>query len=172
MIRSLNFALALFVIPSLTLAQSRPVVEIGTSVGGNLLSDEGEVALIGVPGAGLSGMPVVYASIFSGDVFVEPQVGLAVSIYDGGTDAVIGLGGQVGYMVNGPESSSPFGAVSIASLIVDGPDEYGAGVKVGYRLVIAGSLGLRVEGGYRRWFGDNGFNEALVGIGFGAVVNR
>ncbi len=176
MFRTAYLALAALGMPALAAAQGRPVVEIGTKLGVTIESVSGaSLTHFGAPGQGILGQPTIYASFFAGRaLLVEPEVALNIISSGGQTATSVGLGGQLGYLFRGPAVNSPFIAASAAFQSLSGggssDSEEGLGGKVGYRLLIGGSVGLRVEGGYRRWFKSH-LNEFTIGVGIGGIVH-
>jgi hypothetical protein len=130
----------------------------------------------GVPGQGILGQATMYATFFAGQaVLVEPQLALNVISSEGETATTVGLAGQIGYLFKGAEINSAFiaGGVGFQSVSFGGFSEsdFAVGGKVGYRVLVGTSVGVRVEGGYRRWF-DSELNEFSFGIGIGGIVRR
>lgn len=175
MTRTIQLLFVVLLTPALGAAQGRPVVEIGTNVGVTVASSGGTTLThFGVPGQGLLGQPTVYASVFAGaSVLVEPQMALNIVSSEGETSTSVGLGGQVGYLFQGASLNSPFiaGALGFQSVSGGGFSEsdFGIGGKVGYRVLIGSSVGLRFEGGYRRWF-DSDLNEFTFGVAVGGII--
>jgi hypothetical protein len=71
--------------------------------------------------------------------------------------------------------TSPFAAASFAFQSVNygggtSSTDEGLGAKVGYRVLIGSSVGVRLEAGYRRWF-DSHINEIMFGVQFGGVIH-
>lgn len=177
MLRMCRALSVVLLIPALAVAQGKPVVEIGTNLGVAIQSGNGaSLTHFGIPGQGILGQPTLYASFFAGErLVVEPQVALNILSSDGETATSVGLGGQLGYLFNGPDLNSPFIAAGAAFQSVSGggfsDSEFGLGGKVGYRLLAGNSVGVRIEAGYRRWL-DAELNEFSIGIGIGGIVRR
>jgi len=177
MFRFTRWFLVPMVVPTIATAQGNPVVEIGTSLGVAITSAHGSsVTHFGIPGQGLLGQPTVYATLFAGrTATIEPQVALSIISSEGETVTTVGLGGQIGYLFQGSTSNSPFiaGVLGFQSVSGGGTSgsDFGLGAKVGYRVLISTSVGVRFEGGYRRWF-DGELNEFTFGIGIGGIINR
>ncbi len=177
MSRSTQLLLVGLLVPSLAAAQGKAVAEIGTNLGVGIQSSGGATLThFGVPGQGILGQPTIYASFFAGDaVLVEPQVALNILSSEGETLTTVGLAGQAGYLFNGAEMNSPFVAGVVAFQAFSGggasENDFALGGKVGYRVVVGTSVGVRVEGGYRRWF-DTKLNEVTIGVGIGGIVRR
>ncbi len=179
MICTMRFLLAALLIPALAAAQEKPVVEIGTNAGFTILTqDESTVTYIGIPGQGFLRQPSMYASFFTGGpMLIDMQLGLSIASYENGSSTTIGFGGQVGYLFNGPTMNSPFLAAELgvwSAAVSNGyshsDSDVGIGGKIGYRFLIGRSVGLRLEGGYRRWM-DSDLNEFKIGMGLGGIVH-
>jgi len=180
MARTTHVVIGALLIPTLALAQRKPALELGTSLGLTITSSAdllgGNVTRFGVPGEGILGQPTIYASVFAGKgVIVEPQLALNIISSGGETDTAVGLAAQIGYLFDGPERNSPFLAGSLAYQSISrgsgGGDEVGLGAKVGYRVLAGSSVGVRFEAGYRRWF-DSHLNEFTFGIGLGGIFHH
>ncbi len=104
---------------------------------------------------------------------IEPQVALNVLSGSGMTTTTIGLGTQIGYLFQGPAVNSFFlaGTFAFQSTSSGGnsAEDFAVGGKLGYRIPIGNSFGIRFEGGYRRWF-DNELNEFSFGMSLGGVI--
>jgi hypothetical protein len=169
--------LAAMVLPSLAIGQSQPLAEIGTNLGVTISKAGGEsITHFGVPGQGMLGQPMLYATFFPGrSVMLEPQ--LALNIYSGGgsTLTTAAFGAQVGYFFKGSTENSPFVAGSLGLQSVSGSgashSDFALGAKFGYRALIGSSFGIRFEAGYRRW-SDNKVDEISFGIGLGGIIHR
>ncbi len=176
-LRGLVTGLATLLFPVMAVAQEKPFVEIGTSLGASILSANGSsITAFGIPGQGILGQSTIYGTFFTGTgLMLEPQVALNIISSEGETATTLGLGGQVGYLFKGATANSPFIAGSLAYQTISGggfsENDVGIGGKVGYRVVVGRSLGLRFEGGYRRWL-DNDINEFSIGVGIGAIVSK
>lgn len=171
-----RFLSAALAVPTLAFAQAKPVVEIGTDLGLTMLTSDGETyTLLNIPGQGILGAPTIRATFFAGrSLTVEPQLALTWLSGDGGTQTRVGLGGQIGYLFNGSTAKSLYLAGSLAWLsssdeITD--TDFGFGGKLGVRVPCGSSVGVRFEGGYRRWF-DHEINEITLGVGVGAIVHK
>jgi hypothetical protein len=152
--------------------------EIGTALGVSIFSAGGEtVTRIGIPGMGVGVTSVLlgagstlYGAFFSGPLLIQPELGFSVLSGGGETLTLIGFAGNVGYAFSGAGRSSAYVAVSpafqFASVSGSSDSEFGAGARVGYRLLATSALVLRFEGGYRRWF-DSDVNEFSFGMGIG-----
>ena len=170
-----RFLYAALAVPTLLVAQGKPVVEIGTDLGVTMLSSGGEsYTLFSIPGQGILGQPTIRATFFAGrSLTIEPQLALTWLSGDGGTQTRVGLGGQIGYLFKGSTAKSLYVAGSVALLSVsEGSSEtdFGLGGKVGVRVPWGSSVGVRFEGGYRRWL-DNEINEITLGVGVGGIVH-
>ncbi len=169
--------LAALLIPTVAAAQEKPLVEIGTNLGLTIQSSGGTtLTQFGIPGQGILGQPIIYATFFAGEaVMVEPQIALNLLSSGGTTLTTVGLGGQAGYLFKGSAVNSPFLAGVLGFQSVSGggfsDSDFGRGGKGGYRVLVGTSVGVRVEGGYRRWF-DSELNVFSFGIGIGGIVRR
>lgn len=164
-------------VPAVSVAQERAVAEVGTNLG-ITIQDSGGPSLthFGIPGEGILGQPTIYVSFFPGDALLaEPQVTMNILFSDGNTATTVGLAGFLGYLFSGPEVSSGYLGGMLAFQSVSGGrssvSEIGMGGKVGYRIVAAPGLAVRIEGGFRRW-PDADLNEISVGVAVGGVVRR
>jgi hypothetical protein len=182
MVHTMRLLLAALLLPALVYAQEKPFVEIGTNIGATVLThDRSTITRVGIPGQDFLGQPSMYLSFFAGDpVLVEPRVALSLLHSGNSTYTTVGFGAQVGYLFNGSAMNSPFVGVDFGfqyeKASSDGDwsvsdSDFGLGGKVGYRFLIGRSVGLRVEGGYRRWV-DSELNEFNLGIGIGGIVHR
>ncbi len=180
MARTTHVVVGALLIPTLALAQRKPVLELGTSLGLTITSSAvvlgGSVTRFGAPGAGILGQPTIYAAVFAGKgVIIEPQLALNITSSGGQTATTVGLAAQFGYLFDGPERNSLLLAGSLAYQSISHPgtssDEVGLGAKVGYRVLAGSSVGLRFEAGYRRWF-DSHLNEFTFGIGLGGIFHH
>lgn len=176
MARTIRIILAALVVPAIAAAQGKPMVEVGTHLGVTIQSVSGSsLTHFGAPGQGILGQPTIYATVFAGDaLMLEPQVALNIISGGGSTVTSVGLGADIGYLLKGPTTNSPFIAASGAFQSVSGggssTSDEAVGAKVGYRILIGSSVGVRVEAGYRRWF-DSDINEITAGIGIGGVIH-
>lgn len=163
-------------VPGAAAAQGRPVAELGTSAGVVVENAGGStLTYFGIPGEGILGQPTLYASIFTASgIMLEPQAALNILSASGNTATTVGLGGGVGYLFKGARVNSAFAQGVIAFQSVSGGGvshgEVALGARLGYRLVVKTTLGVRLEAGYRRWF-DSHLNEFSFGVGLGAVLH-
>lgn len=177
MIRLTRILLAMLLLPAVAAAQEPPVAEIGTNFGLVVQSGGGNTLThFGVPGQGILGQPTVYATFFAAEAFmVEPQLALNILSGGGTTVTTMGLGGQVGYLFDGPVVNSPFAAGSLQFQSISGggnsTNDVALGGVVGYRIVVGSTVAVRLEAGYHRWF-DNHLNEFSFGVGFGGLIHR
>ena len=105
---------------------------------------------------------------------VEPQVALNVLSGGGQTATTVGLGTQLGNLFNGPDVNF-LGRRARLSVgfgrrlrHISG---FALGGTFGYRILAGTRVGVRFEGGYRRWF-DSKLNEFTFGMGIGGIVRR
>lgn len=176
MARTTLALLAALAAPARATAQGKPIVEIGTNLGLTVVSSNGEsITHFGIPGQGILGQPTIYASFYAGkSLLVEPQVALNIVHVSGETTSTLGFAGQVGYHFKGTGVNSFYLAGNLAvqhsSGGGDSTDE-GLGAKIGYRVLAGSSVGIRFEGGYRRWF-DSHLNEFTLGMSIGGILHR
>ena len=171
-----RFLSAAVLVPTLAFAQGKPVVEIGTDLGVTMLTSGGESSTVfNIPGQGILGQPTIRATFFAGrSLTLEPQLALTWVSYDGGTQTRVGLGGQIGYLFKGSTAKSLYvaGSLALLSISEDNSDtDFGLGGKLGVRVPCGSSVGVRFEGGYRRWF-NHEINEITLGVGVGGIVHR
>jgi hypothetical protein len=169
--------LAALVLPTVAAAQEAPVAEIGTNAGLVVQSGGGtSVTQFGIPGQGILGQPTLYATFFTADVFmIEPQLALNTVSGGGVSFTTLGLGGQVGYLFDGPMVNSTFaaGSLQFQSISTGGnsTSDVGLGGIFGYRILIGSTAAVRLQAGYRRWF-DSHLNEFSFGVALGALIHR
>lgn len=161
-------------------AQEKPVVEIGTSAGAVIEMEEDETLTIaGIPGQGVLSQPVIYATLFAGEhIFIEPRIGLAYTTVGSYSSTNFGFGMRLGRFFDGSSKRSAYVAADMAfySASYDSgsrshsSSDVAFGGALGYRFLIRGSVGLRIEGGGRRWL-DGELNEIALGISIGGIVH-
>lgn len=154
-------------------------IEIGSGLGVSVLTNGGTVTTVGVPGPGIGALGLIgsaplYASFhFGGGVMVQPEISFRFLTGEGSDLTTLGLVTNVGYAFGGAGRNSPFVAASGAWQFVDADgdseNEFGAGAKVGYRIVVNEGFAVSIEAGYRRWF-DSDLNEILFGLRLGGVI--
>ncbi len=185
MIHAMRIMALTLLISTAAHAQEKPLMEIGTNLGATILSEEGSsFTRGGAPAQGILGQPMIYVSLFAGErIFIEPVIALMFTSGEGYSSSDIGFGMHFGYLFSGASANSAFVAANFASqsTSVEYSREYydvdnsnsdiGFGGSIGYRLLIGGSVGLRIEGGYRRW-SDSELNEYTIGVGIGGIVHR
>lgn len=168
---------AMLLARGVAVAQGQPIVEIGTNLGVAIQNAGGSTLThFGAPGQGILGQPTIYASVYAGpSMLVEPQIALNIISSEGETATTVGLGGQVAYAFSGTSTNSGYLAGTAGFQTVSGggfsDSDFGAGAKIGYRVLIGTSVGVRFEGGYRRWF-DSELNEFSIGVGVGGIIHR
>ena len=171
---------AITLLGSTAYAQDAATVELGTMLGASIYSQGGEtVTRIAVPGNGVGILSTVgagstlYTTFFSGGVMVQPALGFSVLSGSGETITIIGLEGHLGYAFAGAGANSFYvsahPAFAYASFSGSSDSEFGAGFRIGYRLLAATSLAIRFEAGYRRWF-DTDINEITIGMALGTLL--
>lgn len=157
------------------IGQQKPSVELGGQIlGVTTLLESGErLTVIGLPGAGLTGQSMLYASFFPSEaLIVEPEFSFWSLSSDGETLSVLSLTGQLAYLFNGAARSSPYvsGHASVLRLSGDGDSDSttGAGAGLGFRGIVRQYFSFRIEGRYRRWF-DSDTNELSLLLTFGGI---
>ncbi len=177
MVRRTLLLLATLLMPHFATAQDKAVVEIGTRLGVAIQSSGGSTLThFGVPGQGILGQPTIYATFFAGSaVLIEPQVAFNLLSSEGETATTVGLGTQLGYLFNGPDVNSAFLAAELSLQTVSSRgssnSDFALGGTFGYRILAGTSVGVRFEGGYRRWF-DSDLNVFTFGMAIGGIVRR
>lgn len=161
--------------PSHVWAQTE--VEVGTKAGLTMLRRGGNtLTYVGIPGQGIQALPSIYASILTGGhLFVQPELVFTRISSSGSSVTSIGVLGNVGYLLTPSAPSSLYASaglayehVSATSQSLDGP---AIGAAIGYRFKVKKSLGIRVEGSFRRWSSDfEGLSEFGLGVRLGAIV--
>ena len=177
MFKTLRALAVLALAPSLAVAQQRPIVEIGTSLGATIQHVSGStLTVFGVPGAGILAQPTLYAMFFATpEVFVEPDVAFNLVTGGGSTYTTLGASASLGYLIPSTTNAAPFVAANVGLQAVSGGGsshtEAAVGGRVGYRFVVQSSFAVRLEAGYRRWLGSSHINEITIGIGLGAILH-
>ena len=161
-------------------AQTKPGVEIGTTLGVTILSRFGtSTTYIGIPvGLGPAAQPSIYATIFaSHSVTIEPQVGFARVSSNGATRTFVDVAAQLGYWFTPGQKESAYLAASLAYQDVSSSSsiattEAGLGGEIGYRIRVGTGFAIRFTARYRRWLSDFGdFNEFGVAMGLGGLIH-
>jgi hypothetical protein len=154
-------------------AQQPTKLEIGSRIGGVLAFSGGDSeVLIGLPAPVSYFFPfsTLYATFFSGSLMIEPQVGLLYS--SAASDVALSGSMQLGYRLSRSERGAPYVALSGGWVRVgDGGNSGVAGGGLGYRFLVKERLGIRLEGGYRRWLCSGcSLNEVTLQLGVGAAL--
>jgi len=154
------------------------VTEVGTGFGVNIFSNGGTVTSVGIPGPGigaiglLTSAPVYASFFFDGGAMVQPEIAFRYISANGGTMTTVATVGNVGFLFGRADENALFLTVNGAWQYVDvdeeSEDEFGAGGRVGYRIVVNEGFAVSFEGGYRRWF-DSETNEIVFGLRLGGV---
>lgn len=176
---ALRAALAVAVLtPAVSLAQDRPLVEVGTRLGVTIEHAGGTTLThFGAPGAGILGQPTIYATIFATpQMFIEPDLAFNLASGGGSTVTTFGLAGNLGYFFQKKGASgAPYVAANVGLQALSGGGtshtEAAIGGRVGYRVVVQKNFAVRFEGGYRRWLGSSHENEITIGVGLGAIIH-
>ncbi len=171
--RSLTVLLATLVCGSAASAQQPTKLEIGSRVGGVLAFSGGNSeVLVGLPGPTSFLFPysTLYATIFAGRMMLEPQVGLLYS--SAASDVALSSVMQIGFLLGASEHAAPYVAVNGGWVrLGDGADSGVAGGALGFRFLVKQRLGVRLEGGYRRWLCSGcDLNEVTFQVGLGAAL--
>ena len=163
-------------------AQAQTTVELGTGIGASIIFEEGSsITQIGVPGPGagafgLFGQAPLYASFLMGNgMMVLPEVAFSLVSGEGETLTTLTTSLHAGYAFQGAGGNSPYVTVNGGFQWIDydyGSDtNFGLGARAGYRIVVNQAFAIGLEGGYRRWLSDGGYNEVVMGIRLGGVVS-
>ena len=101
------------VVPAAARSNGAPLFEIGTYAGLSIMSpndaDADNVVSVGIPGGGLLGQSMVFASFFPRPkMAVEPQLNFSRVSSDGESVTVLGLEGRVAYLFAGAQTNSPY----------------------------------------------------------------
>ena len=173
--RSTIALVAMLIAPATLSAQQGTTVEIGSGVGAAILTNGGTLTNIGIPGGGVVGQAPLYATIFFGKgIMVQQEV--SFNILSGGGETITTLGGVLGfgYAFSGPATNSPYvsanAAIQYANTSFGSDSEFGAGARVGYRVLVNEGFAVGFEGGYRRWF-DSDLGEITIAIRLGGIVS-
>jgi hypothetical protein len=163
-----------------TLHGQSTTIEIGSGLGASILSSNGTITNIGVPGPGIGalgllGQAPLYASFFLGNGFlIQPEISFSLLSGEGSDLTTFSGVANLGWAFAGGSGSSPYvtanGAWQIVSFDGDSESEFGAGARIGYRFVVNQGFAVSFEGGYRRWF-DSDLNEILIGVRLGGILS-
>jgi hypothetical protein len=115
----------------------------------------------------------VYASFFfSGGAMVQPELAFRFISADGDDLTTLATVANIGYLFGSPDENALYltanGAWQYVDVEGDSEDEFGAGGRLGYRIVVNEGFAVSLEGGYRRWF-DSEANEIVFGLRLGGV---
>ncbi|HSK17859.1 MAG TPA: hypothetical protein VK912_01865 [Longimicrobiales bacterium] len=162
-------------------ASANPRPEIGFRGGLTVYSEDGSsTSVLSFPGGGIFFMSsTVHAMMFVRPTLaLEPQVGFLRVGNDGGSSGLFTGAMQIDQFFGDPSAGSVFGLLNVGFTTGFGSGSndsiYAAGGGVGYRTIVSETLGVRVEGRYRRLFGDegSGLNEFSVLVGLGTVLGH
>lgn len=160
---------------------AKPRAEIGVRGGLSVYSREGaeRVSVLGIPGGTLFSTSTLYAMMFvRPQVALEPQVGIVRVGTEGGSSGLFTGALQVNQFFDDPSAGAAFGLLNLGFTTGIGGGTsstlYAAGGGAGYRTILSETLGVRLEGRYRRLFGDEGpgSNEFSILVGLGAVLGN
>jgi hypothetical protein len=155
----------------------RPRPEIGFRGGISVLREQGEsLTVISFPESGFffTGS-TAYAMLFVGNTLaVEPQLGFIRVSSDGGSTSVLTAAAQVNGFFGDPEAGAPFAFVNAGVTRPENGEIYAIGAGAGYRAIVTQTLGLRLEGRYRRLFAEDSdtANEFSLLIGIAALLGN
>lgn len=149
-------------------------IEIGTKIGGSVNFEPGSrtVTEIGLPGSNSS----IYASFFVGRrAVVQHELAFHQTIANGRRVANLAAILDAGYSFGGAERSAAYitvngGARWYRTRYWGSNAIVGAGIRLGYRVPVSLGCALGVEGGYRRWFTESGYNEVAAAFRIGALL--
>jgi hypothetical protein len=173
---------ALLLVPAALSAQQGSTVEIGSGIGASILTNGGTITHISAPGpaqgsVGLFGAQApLYATVFFGKgVMVQPELSFNLLTGEGETLTMLAAAANFGYAFSGAARNSAYVAVSGAIQYVDtefsdSDSEFGAGARVGYRVLVNEGFAVGFEAGYRRWF-DSDLNEITIALRLGGIVS-
>ena len=173
---SLTFAI---VFNTAVAGQDRVKAEIGTALGLSVaFGNGGSIISAGVPGAGggVLGSPSMYATIFaSPGVTFEPQLGFALLSGGGETLMATNLITQVGFLFTPGAGGSGYFAPNLGFMVASGngtETSWAPGAALGYWAPVGDSIGLRIEGVYRRWLGGlfSDVNDVSLRFAVGALL--
>ena len=158
-----------------------PRPEIGFRGGLSVYSEGGNsTSVLSFPGSSMLFMSsTVHAMMFVRPTLaLEPQVGFIRVGNEGGSSGIFTGAFQIDQFFGDPDAGSVFGLLNVgfSTGFGSGTNDsiYAAGGGAGYRTIVSETLGVRVEGRYRRLFGDegSGLNEFSVLVGLGAVLGN
>ncbi len=171
---SLTFAI---VFNTAVAGQDRVKAEIGTALGLPVaFGNGGSLVSAGVPGGGVLGTPSMYATIFATPaVTLEPQLGFTLLSGDGETIMATKLITQVGFLFTPGARGSGYFAPNLGFMVASGngtATSWAPGAALGYWAPVGNSIGLRIEGVYRRWFGGliSDVNDVSLRLAVGALL--
>jgi hypothetical protein len=161
-------------------ADTRPRAELGFRSGLTLYHESGQtLSVLSFPGANLFSMSTVHLMLFATpSLALEPQVGIVRLGTESSSSGLFTGAFQVNQFLRDPEAGSVFALLNggfTTGFGSGGSDTYFAlGGGAGYRMIVRETLGVRLEGRYRRLFDDAaiGTNEFSILVGLGAVLGR
>jgi len=157
---------------------AKPGPEVGFRGGLTVYRESGNgLSILSIPGDNALFASTVYLMMFARPMLaIEPQVGLTRVGTESGSSGLFTGAIQLNQFFTDPSAGSVFGLLNIGFTtgFGDGGSDsvYAAGGGAGYRTIVRESLGVRLEGRYRRMFGDEGIgtNEFSILVGLGAVL--
>lgn len=156
----------------------RPRPEIGFRGGLTIFREDGSnLSVLSFPAGNFFTAGTVYATMFATpNLALEPQVGILRIGTESGSSGLFTAAFQVNQFFRDPSAGSVFGLLNVGFTTGFGSGSsdsiYAAGGGAGYRTIVSETLGVRLEGRYRRLFSDEGtgMNEFSVLVGLGAVL--
>jgi hypothetical protein len=142
-----------------SLADAQPRAEVGASLVNAVVGlGDNSVSTLGVPSGGFGILnPGAFASFFVGPrLAIEPQLGLVWASFDGESEHLLNLVGQVDYFLRGSDDASPyvFAAAGIVNVSDADYTPKSLGFGAGYRVPMGGRLTFRVDGRYTHFTGQ------------------
>jgi hypothetical protein len=155
----------------------RPRPEIGFRGGISMLREDGEsLTVISLPESNFFAGSTAYAMLFvSNTLAVEPQLGFIRVSSESSSSSVLTAAAQLNAFFADPEEGAPFAFVNAGITRPEDGELYAVGAGAGYRAIVSQTLGLRIEGRYRRLFAEganDGTNEFSLLVGIGAVLGN
>lgn len=159
---------------------AKPRPEVGFRGGLTVYRESGSgISVLSIPGDNALFASTVYVMMFAQPTLaIEPQVGMTRVGTESGSSGLFTGAIQLNQFFRDPSAGSVFGLLNVGFTtgFGDGGSDsiYAAGGGAGYRTIVRESLGVRLEGRYRRLFGDEGIatNEFSILVGLGAVLGN
>lgn len=158
---------------------AKPGPEVGFRGGLTVYRGSGNgISIVSIPGDNGLFASTVYLMMFARPTLaIEPQVGLMRVGTENGSSGLFTGAIQLNQFFSDPSAGSVFGLLNVGFTTDFGDDDsdsiFAAGGGAGYRTIVREALGVRLEGRYRRLFGDvGGTNEFSILVGLGAVLGN